>query len=106
MNKNVCPTHPDAHLVEDYRAGDMIYSECGLVVGDRVIDVGSEWRTFSANDKNNKVVQAASVVENVNNISTKLYQCFATRRPNIMNLVCLKWSYFVGWKLLEHVIKC
>merc|ERR1712142_99874 len=50
MNKNVCPTHPDAHLVEDHRAGDMICSECGLVVGDRVIDVGSEWRTFS-NDK-------------------------------------------------------
>ena len=53
-NKNVCPSHPEAHLVEDYRAGDMICSECGLVVGDRVIDVGSEWRTFSANDKNNK----------------------------------------------------
>ena len=76
MNKNVCPTHPDAHLVEDYRAGDMICSECGLVVGDRVIDVGSEWRTFSANDKNNKVVQGASVIENVYNISTKLYQGF------------------------------
>ena len=28
----------------------MICSECGLVVGDRIIDVGSEWRTF-ANDK-------------------------------------------------------
>ena len=55
QNKNVCPNHPDAHLVEDYRAGDMICSECGLVVGDRVIDVGSEWRSFSANDKNNKV---------------------------------------------------
>ena len=54
-NRNVCPNHPDAHLVEDYRAGDMICSECGLVVGDRVIDVGSEWRSFSANDKNNKV---------------------------------------------------
>jgi len=25
----------------------MICSECGLVVGDRVVDVGSEWRTFS-----------------------------------------------------------
>lgn len=25
----------------------MICPECGLVVGDRVIDVGSEWRTFS-----------------------------------------------------------
>lgn len=42
-----CYAHPDAALIEDYRAGDMICSECGLVVGDRVIDVGSEWRTFS-----------------------------------------------------------
>lgn len=46
-----CRHHPDANLVEDYRAGDMICSECGLVVGDRVIDVSSEWRTFS-NDNN------------------------------------------------------
>ena len=42
-----CSSHPDANLIEDHRAGDMICSECGLVVGDRVIDVGSEWRTFS-----------------------------------------------------------
>merc|ERR1719219_1168399 len=42
-----CPHHPDAALIEDYRAGDQICSDCGLVVGDRVIDVGSEWRTFS-----------------------------------------------------------
>ncbi|CAK6441312.1 unnamed protein product [Pipistrellus nathusii] len=48
-----CPNHPDSILVEDYRAGDMICPECGLVVGDRVIDVGSEWRTFS-NDKATK----------------------------------------------------
>lgn len=46
-NKVVCYAHPDSPLIEDYRAGDMICSECGLVVGDRVIDVGSEWRTFS-----------------------------------------------------------
>ena len=31
----------------------MICTECGLVVGDRVIDVSSEWRTFS-NDKESK----------------------------------------------------
>lgn len=46
-NRVCCYAHPDAPLIEDYRAGDMICSECGLVVGDRVIDVGSEWRTFS-----------------------------------------------------------
>lgn len=31
-----CPNHPDAILVEDYRAGDMICPECGLVVGQYV----------------------------------------------------------------------
>ena len=39
-----CQYHPDAHLAEDYRAGDMICTECGLVVGDRVIDVGRSAR--------------------------------------------------------------
>lgn len=89
LPKVQCPNHPDALLVEDYRAGDMICPECGLVVGmmpydlppvpktysqkwdmskffipfeqiyffsfsgDRVIDVGSEWRTFS-NEKATK----------------------------------------------------
>ena len=47
-SKVQCRSHPDANLIEDHRAGDMICSECGLVVGDRVIDVGSEWRTFSS----------------------------------------------------------
>jgi len=40
-----CKYHPHAPLIEDYRAGDLICPECGLVVGDRVIDVGSEWRS-------------------------------------------------------------
>lgn len=47
MDRMSCRNHPNATLVEDYRAGDMICPECGLVIGDRVIDVGSEWRTFS-----------------------------------------------------------
>lgn len=33
LPKVQCPNHPDALLVEDYRAGDMICPECGLVVG-------------------------------------------------------------------------
>jgi len=58
-----CQYHPDAHLAEDYRAGDMICTECGLVVGDRVIDVGSEWRTFS-NDSGSKDRSRVGDVEN------------------------------------------
>ena len=30
-----CPRHPEANLVEDHQAGDLICPECGLVVGDR-----------------------------------------------------------------------
>jgi transcription initiation factor TFIIB len=58
-----CPHHPEAILVEDYHAGDMICPECGLVVGDRVIDVGSEWRTFS-NEKDTKDASRVGAAEN------------------------------------------
>lgn len=42
-----CRYHPDAYLFEDSHAGDMICSVCATVVGDRIVDVGSEWRTFN-----------------------------------------------------------
>ncbi|KAK7497007.1 hypothetical protein BaRGS_00011743 [Batillaria attramentaria] len=58
-----CPEHPDAYLIEDYHAGDMICPECGLVVGDRVVDVGSEWRTFS-NEKSTKDNSRVGAAEN------------------------------------------
>jgi transcription initiation factor TFIIB len=58
-----CPHHPGASLIEDHSAGDMICQECGLVVGDRVIDVGSEWRTFS-NDKSSADRSRVGAAEN------------------------------------------
>ena len=56
-----CQYHPDARLVEDQHAGDLICTECGLVVVERCVDVGSECRTFgSDNDaKDNSRVGAA-----------------------------------------------
>ena len=50
-----CQRHPNAHLIEDTHAGDMICPECGLVVGDRVIDVGSEWRTLEGSNDRSRV---------------------------------------------------
>ncbi|XGW06055.1 hypothetical protein V3C99_016416 [Haemonchus contortus] len=47
MSSVECPIHPNVHLVEDHRAGDVVCPECGLVVGDRLVDVGTEWRSFS-----------------------------------------------------------
>ncbi|KAL7671915.1 hypothetical protein ACOME3_006817 [Neoechinorhynchus agilis] len=41
-----CREHPDSELIEDYKAGDLICCCCGAVVGERVVDVAAEWRTF------------------------------------------------------------
>lgn len=45
----VCPRCRDPHpnLIEDFTAGDLVCASCGAVVGDRIIDTRSEWRTFS-----------------------------------------------------------
>lgn len=71
----VCPYHPDSSLIEDYRAGDLICPECGLVVGDRVIDVGSEWRTFSnekADSDPSRVGAAENPLLNGSDLSTMI----------------------------------
>jgi transcription initiation factor TFIIB len=40
------------NLVEEFSSGDLVCGDCGLVVGDRIIDTRSEWRTFSNDDQN------------------------------------------------------
>ena len=37
--------------MEDFTAGDLICGNCGLVLGDRVIDTRSEWRNFANSDE-------------------------------------------------------
>jgi len=41
------------NLVEEFSSGDLVCGSCGLVIGDRIIDTRSEWRTFSNDDQNN-----------------------------------------------------
>ncbi|KAJ2806634.1 transcription initiation factor IIB [Coemansia guatemalensis] len=38
---------PVPNIVEDFSAGDYVCGHCGLVLGDRIIDTRSEWRTFA-----------------------------------------------------------
>ena len=44
-----CRVHPP-QIVEEFASGDLVCGDCGLVLGDRIIDTRSEWRTF-ANDE-------------------------------------------------------
>lgn len=47
--KLMCPQcrNPTPNLIEEFSAGDLVCGDCGTVVGDRIIDTRSEWRTFS-----------------------------------------------------------
>lgn len=47
-----CKENPP-NLVEEFAAGDMVCGSCGTVLGDRIVDTRSEWRTFSNDDQNN-----------------------------------------------------
>ncbi|KAL8738268.1 MAG: hypothetical protein Q9181_000903 [Wetmoreana brouardii] len=47
-----CKEEPP-NIVEDFAAGDTICGSCGLVLGDRIVDTRSEWRTFTNDDQNN-----------------------------------------------------
>ncbi|RLF49236.1 MAG: transcription initiation factor IIB, partial [Thermoplasmata archaeon] len=43
---HTCPFCGSTHLVIDYRRGETICQDCGLVIEDVYIDQGPEWRAF------------------------------------------------------------
>lgn len=45
-----CRTLPP-NLLEEFSNGDMVCGDCGVVVGTRIIDTRSEWRTFANDDQ-------------------------------------------------------
>lgn len=47
-----CKVFPP-NLVEEFSSGDMVCGDCGLVLGDRIVDTRSEWRTFANDDQGN-----------------------------------------------------
>lgn len=54
-NLNLCPECNNENLVLDESRGEIICNECGLVLKQRVIDSGPEWRAFSSEEARKKV---------------------------------------------------
>lgn len=54
-----CRSNPPI-LSEEFASGDVVCGECGLVLGDRIIDTRSEWRTFANDDQGNDDPVSAS----------------------------------------------
>ena len=54
-NLNFCPECGNTNLISDEARGEIICTVCGLVLGQRIIDSGPEWRAFSSEEANKKV---------------------------------------------------
>ncbi len=52
--KPKCPECESKNLEKDYEKGEISCRECGLVLDDKVIDRGPEWRAFTAEEKEQK----------------------------------------------------
>ena len=64
------------NLIEEFSSGDMVCGTCGLVLGDRIVDTRSEWRTFSNDDQGNddpsRVGDGANPLLNGSQLSTTI----------------------------------
>lgn len=47
FTKLSCKECESSNIIEDYKAGYNVCGNCGCVIGNRIIDEGSEWRNFS-----------------------------------------------------------
>lgn len=45
----ICPEcrDPNPQIAEEFGSGDLVCRNCGLVLGDRIVDTRSEWRVRS-----------------------------------------------------------
>ncbi len=52
MSSPKCPSCGDRKMVTDQNTGELFCSKCGLVITDKIVDTGAEWRSFSNDDGN------------------------------------------------------
>ncbi len=50
----VCPNCGSRRIVRDYERGELVCADCGLVITERMLDYGAEWRAFSSEELRGK----------------------------------------------------
>ncbi|MHA1882942.1 MAG: transcription initiation factor IIB [Candidatus Thorarchaeota archaeon] len=97
----VCSSCNSANVYIDSARGEVICSECGLVLSDRSIDMGPEWRAFTADEQNarqrvggpadwSKFDQGLTTVIGRQNVDASGRKLTSTRRAQIHRL--RKWQ--------------
>ncbi|MFX0155185.1 MAG: transcription initiation factor IIB [Candidatus Hodarchaeota archaeon] len=54
-NLNLCPECGNKNVISDDSRGEIVCGMCGLVISQRQIDTGPEWRAFTSEEANKKV---------------------------------------------------
>jgi len=84
-NLNLCPECGNTNLISDSTRGELICNVCGLVLSQKLIDSGPEWRAFSSEEANKKVRVGA---------------------PTTLTLHDKGLSTMIGWKNKDAFGKC
>lgn len=110
-----CPNcgDPEPEVVEDYAQGDRICKACGCIIGDRIIDEYSEWRTFandtSSNDPNrvggpsNPLLQDSGLSTIISKVDVTLSSSQLSRWQNRGALSSTDRSLLVAFKEIGRV---
>ncbi|MFX0136671.1 MAG: transcription initiation factor IIB family protein [Candidatus Hodarchaeota archaeon] len=54
-DKIACPEcFNETNIISDYSTGDQICGECGLVITEKIIDQGPEWRAFNVTERDKR----------------------------------------------------
>lgn len=56
-----CPECKSKRIVRDYEKGELLCSQCGLIIAENIHDMGPEWRAFDAEQKEKKARGGAPI---------------------------------------------
>lgn len=84
-----CQENPP-NLVEEFSSGDMVCASCGLIVGERIVDTRSEWRTFANDDQGNDDPSRVGDAPNLMIDGDQLQTTIAFEGKNAKNLAHLQ----------------
>jgi len=51
QNIEKCPECGSTHLIRNYERGEIVCADCGLVITEKIVDSGPEWRAFTPEEK-------------------------------------------------------
>lgn len=66
----VCPNCGSTDIITDETRGETICSQCGLVIEDRMVDFGTEWRAYNQDEHDKRARTEVSTYSLTNDLST------------------------------------